>query len=71
MQEYSQSNITVLRFTGDAVNGHEVQFRGAVPLQPVQHQPGGAGDPRALPQSQPLGPQGVRRSGAICRWSGR
>ena len=35
-------------FPGDVAAGHQVQLRGEVPLQPVQHQPGGARDPRPV-----------------------
>lgn len=35
-------------FAGDVAAGHQVQLRGEVPLQPVQHQPGGARDPRPV-----------------------
>mgnify|MGYP001195445591 CR=1 FL=1 len=34
--------------TGHPADGHQVQLRGAIPLQPVQHQPGRAADPRAV-----------------------
>ena len=45
-----------------SVDGHQVQFRCQVPIQPVQHQPGGAGHSRALRRSPGTREESVERT---------